>query len=85
MANHTIVLRNLCATAYANGWTLWHYNARGDSMDDVHVPGYFDDAADMIRKGDAIYVSCRNGLIHGAFVDGHIHKLHLWVMEKARF
>lgn len=42
--------RDLSVLAYANGFTLWHYTTP-DIIDD---PGYFDPAADMLRRGDII-------------------------------
>lgn len=45
--------QNLSVLAYANGFTLWHY-ATKDPASEVDDAGYFDDAADMLRKGDMI-------------------------------
>lgn len=45
--------RNLSVLSYANGFTLWHYTTT-DSLTTVTTANYFNDAADMLRKGDMI-------------------------------
>lgn len=45
--------RNLSVLSYANGFTLWHYTTV-DTLTSVTGAGYFNDAADMLRKGDMI-------------------------------
>lgn len=45
--------KDLSVLAYANGFTLWHY-ATPDLSTEVDAAGYFNDAADMLRKGDMI-------------------------------
>lgn len=45
--------KNLSVLAYANGFTLWHY-ATIDLASDVDSSGYFNEAADMLRKGDMV-------------------------------
>ena len=63
---------DLSAISYANGFTLWHYRSP-DSLDDMLMPGYFDQAHKMLRAHDFIHV---NALIddarpeHGTFVVG---------------
>jgi len=42
---------DLSVLAYANNFTLWHYVSTDD---DVTTSGYFDSAADMLRKNDLI-------------------------------
>ncbi|HEY1097045.1 MAG TPA: hypothetical protein VGF14_07375 [Alphaproteobacteria bacterium] len=52
--------RNLSVLSYANGFTLWHY-----TTPDTHATatggGYFNDAADLLRKGDLILANTSNG------------------------
>lgn len=48
--------KDLSVLSYANGFTLWHY-VTADSVDGVNGPGYFDDAAHMLRTGDMILVN----------------------------
>jgi hypothetical protein len=55
------VLRDLCVLAYANGFTLWHYNAGADPLDAVGGQGFFSDAADMLSTGDMIMISAHDG------------------------
>jgi hypothetical protein len=57
----SFALRNLCVLAYANGFTLWHYKAGPDPLDDVSGQGFFADAADMLTAGDMIMISASDG------------------------
>ncbi len=57
----SFALRNLCVLAYANGFTLWHYKAGPDQLDDVSGQGFFADAADMLTAGDMIMISAQDG------------------------
>jgi hypothetical protein len=57
----SFALRNLCVLAYANGFTLWHYKAGPDPLDDVAGQGFFADAADMLAAGDMIMISAQDG------------------------
>lgn len=45
--------KDLSVLSYANGFTLWHY-VTANSATDVNGPGYFNDAAHMLRTGDMI-------------------------------
>lgn len=51
--------RNLSVLSYANGFTLWHYTTV-DSLNDVLAANYFNDASDMLRKGDMIVTNANN-------------------------
>ncbi|GAB0114107.1 hypothetical protein [Acidisoma sp. C75] len=57
----SFALRNLCVLAYANGFTLWHYKAGADQLNDVEDDDFFADAADMLAPGDMIMISARDG------------------------
>ncbi|MCB8879398.1 hypothetical protein ACELLULO517_04075 [Acidisoma cellulosilytica] len=57
----SFAFRNLCVLAYANGFTLWHYKAGPDPLEDVAGQGFFADASDMLSQGDMIMISARNG------------------------
>jgi hypothetical protein len=57
----SFTFRNLCVLAYANGFTLWHYKAGPDPLDDVAGQGFFADAVDMLSPGDMIMISARDG------------------------
>ncbi len=61
--------RNLSALSYANGFTLWHYRT-DDIPADVDNAGYFNEAANMLREGDFIFVNAGLGTspTHGLFV-----------------
>jgi hypothetical protein len=55
-------IRNLSVLAYANGFTLWHYNAgTADSGPAANEPGYYAEAGDMLTGGDMIMVSHPGG------------------------
>jgi len=58
--------KDLSVIAYANGFTLWHYTTT-DAAADVDTAGYFNDAADMLRRGDMILANTDTG---GSFVSG---------------
>jgi hypothetical protein len=67
----SFALRNLCVLAYANGFTLWHYKAGADPLDDVSGQGFFADAADMLTAGDMIMISAQDGGRLAAVADAH--------------
>ncbi len=54
-------IRNLSVLAYANGFTLWHYRADADLLEDVGTPDFFAAAADMLAAGDIVMVSATDG------------------------
>ena len=54
-------IRNLSVLAYANGFTLWHYKAGRDRLDQVEKRDFFADAADMLAEGDMMMVSASDG------------------------
>ena len=57
----SLATRNLSVLAYANGFTLWHYKAPCERLDDVTARGYFNDTADMLAAGDMMMVSAADG------------------------
>src|SRR5690348_15862096 len=54
-------IRNLSVLAYANGFTLWHYKAGRDRLDQVVKLDFFADASDMLAEGDMMMVSAADG------------------------
>ncbi len=54
-------LRNLSVLAYANGFTLWHYQAGQDTLPAVGSADFFHDAGDMLTAGDMLMVSAADG------------------------
>jgi hypothetical protein len=54
-------IRNLSVLAYANGFTLWHYKAGRDGLEQVESLDFFADAADMLAEGDMMLVSAADG------------------------
>ena len=54
-------IRNLSVLAYANGFTLWHYKAGRDGLEQVESLDFFADAADMLAEGDMMMVSAADG------------------------
>lgn len=54
-------IRNLSVLAYANGFTLWHYKAGRDRLEQVETVDFFADAADMLTDGDLMMVSAADG------------------------
>lgn len=51
--------RDLSVIAYANGFTLWHFVTE-DELSSVVVAGYFNRAADMLRKGDMLLLNSQS-------------------------
>ena len=49
---------NLGALSYANGFTLWCYTSP-DSAESIMMPGYFEMARSMLRRGDVLLISSR--------------------------
>lgn len=54
-------IRNLSVLAYAQGFTLWHYKAGADRLNDVAQPGFLSDAAEMLASGDMLLISAPDG------------------------
>jgi hypothetical protein len=54
-------VRNLSVLAYAQGFTLWHYAAKTDHLADVALPGFFDQASDILTGGDMMLISAADG------------------------
>ena len=54
-------VRHMSVLAYAQGFTLWHYKAGSDRLEDVAAGGFFADAADMLAGGDMVMVSAADG------------------------
>jgi len=54
-------IRNLSVLAYANGFTLWHYKAGRDQLEQVEALDFFSDASDMLAEGDMMMVSASDG------------------------
>lgn len=50
-------IRNLSVLAYAQGFTLWHYRARGATLENIRQKGFFDSASDMLAAGDMLMIS----------------------------
>jgi transcriptional regulator with XRE-family HTH domain len=56
----SFAIRNLSVLAYAQGFTLWHYETQAP-MAQVCSRGFFDAAADMMAAGDMVLVSAVDG------------------------
>ncbi len=54
-------IRNLSVLAYAQGFTLWHYQGAEDGIDTVASPDFFEDAGDMLAAGDMLLASASDG------------------------
>lgn len=63
--------RNLSVLAYANDFTLWHYET-ADGAAALAGFGYFDQAADLFRRGDIVIATTADGasLLSVASCDG---------------
>lgn len=47
--------RELSVIAYANGFTLWHYNTN-EPIENVFADGYFNKVRELIATGDIIFI-----------------------------
>jgi hypothetical protein len=59
--NMAFAIRNLSVLAYANGFTLSHYKAGNDPLEQVETRDFFADAADMLAAGDLMMISAADG------------------------
>lgn len=50
--------RNMSVIAYANGFTLWHYNTE-DEIDKVLKDNYFEKIYTLSRTGDIIIINAK--------------------------
>ena len=48
--------KNLAVIACANGFTLWMYNDRSISVDEMEKEGFFDSVKHLMAIGDVIYL-----------------------------
>ncbi len=57
--------KNHSVLAYANGFTLWHYDANDHKVSDVLEPTFWHNkvASEMLRFGDRVHVACKNGVV----------------------
>ena len=50
--------RDLSVLAYANGFTLWHYSSRTDTLETIsNQAGYFDKVWTLMHTGDIIIIN----------------------------
>lgn len=54
---------DLALIAYANGFSLWQYNAKEENMDDVLGDNYFGKIWTLCACGDKILVCALDGYI----------------------
>lgn len=55
--------KNLSVIAYANGWTLWHYNAN-EPMDNIDGKNFFGSIWTLCAVGDLFYIVDDKGRLH---------------------
>jgi hypothetical protein len=46
--------------AYCNGFTLWHYRGVNNAAAEIKTAGFFNPAADLMRKGDLVVFQSQN-------------------------
>lgn len=54
-----MVKANLSVVSYANGFSVWHYLSTEDTVANMLADGYFNEAKDMLRAGDMMYLVAR--------------------------
>ena len=55
-------LRNFGVMNYAQGNTQWHYRAGADSLRTCCGDGYFANAKTLVKDGDIVHISARDGV-----------------------
>lgn len=55
--------KHLSVIAYANGWTLWHYNAQ-EPMANIDGKNFFGSIWTLCAVGDLIYIVDDQGCLH---------------------
>lgn len=53
--------KNMSVVAYANGFTLWHYVSREDSLENIEWAGYFDKIVTLMGIGDIVIINAKDG------------------------
>ena len=53
--------KDLSVIAYANGFTLWQYYGKEDSLDVIETTGFFDRVKTLMAVGDIIVISAKDG------------------------
>lgn len=53
--------RNLSVIAYANGFTLWHYRANDDAIEELEHESYFSSIWTLCAVGDIFIINCKGG------------------------
>ena len=53
---------NLSVIAYANGFTLWHYSGKDETLEVLLSAGFFNPMKDVaVNPGDIIIINSSNG------------------------
>lgn len=55
--------KNLSVIAYANGWTMWHYNAH-EPMDNIDGKNFFGSIWTLCAVGDLICIVDDKGRLY---------------------
>lgn len=55
--------KQLSVIAYANGWTMWHYNA-GEPMANIDGKNFFGSVWTLCAVGDLICIVDDTGCLH---------------------
>lgn len=55
--------KHLSVIAYANSWTLWHYNAQ-EPMANIDGKNFFGSIWTLCAVGDLIYIVDDQGCLH---------------------
>lgn len=54
--------KNLSVIAFANGFTLWQYNANhNESISDIETPDYFKSVYTLCNTGDVVIITTSQG------------------------
>lgn len=51
--------KNLSVIAYANGFTLWQYDGKKQSIKELTAPGFFNPVYALMNHGDMVILTAR--------------------------
>lgn len=74
--------KKLSVIAYANGFTIWHYNDCNLKLDEMFKRHFFDKIYTLCARGDVLHLVGEDGYSQAVIVD--IVKKHVDIKEISR-
>lgn len=53
--------KNLGVLCYCQGFTLWQYYGKEDTLETISQPGYFEKVMTLMAIGDIVIINARDG------------------------